>query len=197
VDTPNQDKEFEKWFTRYKEFEKWFTRCGPVARAILARRVSHWADLEDLFAEWSGRVWLLFQSGRHAEVRDHEAFLAQMARNVAWDYFRRLARRPILPVSADLGELAIADPRDSFAGLQLEDVLDELRRRVGPVVADAFDLVRRLGYTLGQAAKELGRSETTIRRYVAECESIFCRLVGGPAPGDTDLTAPAQGHAAG
>jgi DNA-directed RNA polymerase specialized sigma24 family protein len=174
----------------------WIDQCGYIAQAVFEGMVPHRTDRQELFAEWCVKVWRLIKRGGHTKVVNREAFTVRMAQNLARSFLTRLKRRRRV-VSIDLVRLTVADPRDSFAGLQVEDILGELRKLVDPQVVEAFVLVHRLRYKFAETAKELGHPESTIRRWVRKAELIYCQLAGEPLPGCASLNAPAQVHAAG
>jgi RNA polymerase sigma-70 factor (ECF subfamily) len=123
---------------------------------------------EDLLQE----VWLrIGKAASPGRIRDPDAFLRTVAKNLATDWHRRRARRP-----SSAGPLEHAnDPAcdrpsafDQLAAHEAVEFLMQVLEELSPRRRQALLLHKFEGLTMAEAARRMGTSSETVERQVAQ-----------------------------
>jgi len=102
-------------------------------------------------------------------LREPRAYLATIARGLLHDHWRRRSlEQAWLDTLAALPEAHAPAPEDALAIRQALQQLDDLLGRLAPKAREVFVLSQLQGLGYAQIAAQVGVSERTVKRYMAQ-----------------------------
>lgn len=103
------------------------------------------------------------------EVREPRAYLSTIARGLLHDHWRRRSlEQAWLDALAALPEEQAPSPQEELVIRQTVQQLDELLGRLAPKAREVFVLSQLQGLGYAQIAAQVGISERTVKRYMAQ-----------------------------
>jgi RNA polymerase sigma factor (sigma-70 family) len=160
------------------DHDRWFTEeVQPYEgklRAYLRNRFPTLRDVDDIVQETYAR---LFRKRRAGKIFEARSYLFPIARNVAFDIFRRSRTIAV----GGLGEIAgfgmLEEARNAAESATHDDELKLLQEAIGLLPArcrEVFTLRRLHGFSHRDIATRLGKSENTVDAHL--CHAIIrCR----------------------
>jgi len=144
----------------YREHHGWLV-------ALLRRRLQCRDGAADLAHDTFVRV-LLKPEVLH-EVREPRAYLTTIARGLLYDHWRRSSlEQAWLDALAALPEDLAPSPEHTLHIHQTLQQLDDLLGRLAPKAREVFVLSQLQGLGYAQIALQVGVSERTVKRYMAQ-----------------------------
>lgn len=143
-----------------------YERQAPALLTYFYRHIASWDDAEDLLTE----VFLAaLESQRFWEMDESEQqyWLWKVARNKTADYFRRLKRRPSLPLDLEVIEAVVEDdaltPEQKLLKQEEYADLHVVLKTLPQTQREILEL--RFGHdlTCGQIAAVLAKTESAVR----------------------------------
>jgi RNA polymerase sigma-70 factor (ECF subfamily) len=150
---------------KQKEFSKIFDKYIDKIYRFIFLKVNSEEVAQDLCSETFLKCWQVYQKNQNpeSEIRNIQAFLYQIARNLVTDYYREKGRTEI--VSAEM--LPIIDPAP---GLEEKMALNSDLEQVKMALADLKDDYQNViiwhyleDLPIPEVAKMLGRTEEATR----------------------------------
>lgn len=146
----------------------------PKLRAYLRHRFPTLSDVDDIVQETYARLFRERQAGRNFEAR---SYLFPVARNVAFDIFRR-SRTIAIGGLGEMAGLGVLEERpDAAEAASHDQELELLHEAIGQLpdrCRQVFSLRRLQGLSHREIAHRLGISENTVDAQL--CNAIFrCR----------------------
>ncbi|MEA4898389.1 MAG: sigma-70 family RNA polymerase sigma factor [Christensenellaceae bacterium] len=145
--------------------EALIARYGGYVYAIVSRVAGNRATREDV-EECAADALLALLTARDrydSEKGDLKPYVAAIARNKAVKLRERLSRSaPFLPLDEDILELDVPDPPAQYEQAELEALLGEAVRSLGPPDPEIFERQYYWGEALSDIARALGLTERAV-----------------------------------
>lgn len=132
---------------------------------FLSQRIRCADTAQDLFQE----TFIRYAGYRDQEqIENPRAFIFKIAANLATDYLRGCARRPIEQADDDLHEQAIHEISAERAVVSTQELeaLAEALAELPPKCQAVFVMLRIKHYSYAEVERELGISSTMIQKYL-------------------------------
>lgn len=135
----------------------------------LRRRLGNSADAADLAQDTFTGLLYAYRRRAMPDLREPRAYLTTIAKRLMADLYRRLAlEQAYLEVLAAMPERHAPSEEQRLAVLQTLREVDALLAALPGKVRAAFLLSQLDGLTYAQIGAEMGVSERTVKRYMAE-----------------------------
>jgi RNA polymerase sigma-70 factor, ECF subfamily len=137
-------------------FQKLFEEVGPLITRFLRRRLSDYAELEDVCQE----AMIAVYKSRHTyqPTRPFEPWLFAIVRRVSSQHFRRVRERLGFQVLLDeLPEMYLE--AGTGGDLEVREALEQL----SPAQIEALSLTKLSGLTVEEAARRTGTSISSMK----------------------------------
>jgi RNA polymerase sigma-70 factor (ECF subfamily) len=163
---------------RASDQARWFVEevqpHEPKLRAYLRHRFPTIGDVDDIVQETYARLFRERQAGKTFEAR---SYLFPVARNVAFDIFRR-SRTIAIGGLGEMAGLGVLEEKPDAAETASQDqelaLLHEAIQQLPPRCREVFSLRRLHGLSHREIAAQLGISENTVDAQL--CTAVFrCR----------------------
>jgi RNA polymerase sigma-70 factor (ECF subfamily) len=113
-------------------------------------------------------IRLMLARGRTASIKNHKAYLFQIAQNLATDHIRHECTVKAHAAQNPVDEAdEVADPARSTSALQSFDCLERSIAELPEKTRQAFELHRCQGLALGEIAEKMGLTERMVRNHIA------------------------------
>lgn len=144
----------------YEDHHRWLV-------ALLRRQLNCPHGAADMAQDAFVRV--LLRPDVLPDLREPRAYLTTIARGLLHDHWRRRTlEQAWLDTLAALPEELALSPEDAFAIRQTLQQLDDLLSRLAPKAREVFVLSQLQGLGYAQIAQQVGVSERTVKRYMAQ-----------------------------
>lgn len=181
--TPYEEKELLLRISRGEEaaFQQLFNTYHATLYTYLNKILSSREAAEEITADVFLKLW----TGRErlTAIIHFEAFLFRIARNMAIDGLRAMAKQRIVR-SIDR-EDEVAGGENADAGLlyaQAQQVLAEAVAQLSPQRRMVYQLSREQGYAYEEIAAQMGLSVHSVRNYLAAAQAQVREHVAGRLP---------------
>ena len=156
--------------------ERVYEEYGPELERFLGRRASCAEDARDL----AQNVYLrLMQLPREEVVRNPQAFMYRIARNIAHEFRLRDRRSPVVFDSQRVDEVDARDAETESVDPAYRLDLERKTQRLLDELPDNYQacllLRKRHGLTPEEIARELGLTKKTVQRYLIRAMAHFRR----------------------
>lgn len=144
----------------YQDHHRWLV-------ALLRRRLNCPHGAADMAQDAFVRV--LLRPEALPQLREPRAYLTTIARGLLHDHWRRRSlEQAWLDTLAALPQDLAPAPEETLAIRQALQQLDDLLSRLAPRAREVFVLSQLQGLGYAQIAQQVGVSERTVKRYMAE-----------------------------